>query len=334
MKNKNYESPLLSWGSHTMPLMLAPMQGLTNRALRDLFISWVRPDVVFTEYVRVVAGARQVISKSDRKEITGMVDGVPLVVQLIGCDTGSLVSAAQVVQDLGVEHLNINLGCPYGRMNSGTAGGSLLGDPCALAEMLARLRPAILGSFSLKVRSGLDNPREIFGLSKIFEDNGVDYIIIHPRTVAQRYGGAADHSVTQELVRTMSVPVIANGDIFTTERGREVLAQTNAAGLMLGRGAIGDPLLFKRMRDEYPAHSVPEKREAELRFYLEELLVRYEELFCGDNQVLAKLKEVISQVKDPEFVAKGRKLKKCQKISSFRKLLADLPQCYPEEIGV
>ncbi|MDH3349677.1 MAG: tRNA-dihydrouridine synthase family protein, partial [Desulfobulbaceae bacterium] len=165
MKGNKKESNPLPWGSRARPLMLAPMQGLTNRALRDLFISWVRPDVVFTEFVRVVAGARQVISKSDRKEITGMVDGVPLVVQLIGHDTDALVSAAQVVQDLGVEHLNINLGCPYGRMNSGTAGGSLLGDPCALADMVASLRPVIRGSFSLKVRSGLDNPREIFSLS-------------------------------------------------------------------------------------------------------------------------------------------------------------------------
>ena len=319
----------LPWESDTLPLMLAPMQGLTNRALRDLFIHWVRPDVVFTEYVRVHAKSKLIISKSDRREITGAVEGVPLVVQLIGSDTPSLVEGAELVRDLGVNHLNINLGCPYGRMNSGTAGGALLADPSGLSAMLTELRRAIRGSFSVKVRAGFDDPSQIFSLIAIFEQSGVDFIILHPRTVVQRYGGYADHDITARLVEATSLPVIANGDIFSAEFGREVMTQTKAAGLMLGRGAIGDPLLFARLRGEYPDRSTPEQRLAELRYYLENLMESYQTLFCGDQQLLPKLKEVIAQIHDPEFGPYAKKLKKCRKSEPFSHLLGKLPLLDP-----
>lgn len=91
--------------------MLAPMQGLTNRALRALFIERVRPDVVFTEFVRVKASAKKNITENDRQEVVSTAGGVPLVVQLIGTDTEALLAAANTVQELGAEHLNINLGC-------------------------------------------------------------------------------------------------------------------------------------------------------------------------------------------------------------------------------
>ncbi|MDH4317978.1 MAG: tRNA-dihydrouridine synthase family protein [Desulfobulbaceae bacterium] len=315
----------LPWKIDTIPLMLAPMQGLTNRALRDLFIRWVRPDVVFTEYVRVHAKSKLIISKSDRREITGAVEGVPLVVQLIGSDTPSLVEGAELVQDLGVNHLNINLGCPYGRMNSGTAGGALLANPSGLGVMLAELRRTIRGSFSVKVRAGFDDPSQIFSLLGIFEQSGVDFIILHPRTVAERYSGHADHDITARLVEATTLPVIANGDIFTAETGRKVMAHTRAAGLMLGRGAIGDPLLFARLRGEYPDRSTQEQRLAELRYYLENLMASYQALFCGDQQLLPKLKEVIAQIRDPEFDPYAKKLKKCRNSESFCQLVSELP---------
>jgi tRNA-dihydrouridine synthase len=129
--------------------MLAPMQGLTNRALRTLFINRVRPDVVFTEYVRAQADIKKCISDNDRREIKNECDTTPLVVQLIGSNINFLVTAANTVQELGAEHLNINLGCPYGRMTSSTAGGALLKTPADLPLMLKSLRKTILGSFSV-----------------------------------------------------------------------------------------------------------------------------------------------------------------------------------------
>lgn len=309
----------LPWQEGKSPLMLAPMQGLTNRALRSLFIERYAPDVVFTEYVLVRSGGRKPVSKSDRKEIVSDAKGVPLVVQLIGSEIEALIEAAKIVQDLGAEHININLGCPYGRMTNKKAGGTLLGEISKVEDILSSLRPHIHGSFSVKVRSGMEDPGELPHLLDVFEKCGLDFVIVHPRTVRQKYDGGADHRVTAEAVKRTVLPVIANGDIFTSAEGKRVLAQTEAAGLMIGRGAISDPLLFKRLRGDSPAVSTLETRKVELGDYLHELLDRYNTLFCGEQQVLTKMKEVIVQVRDPEFREAVKKLLRAKSISKFEK---------------
>lgn len=301
--------------------MLAPMQGVTNRALRTLFINRVRPDVVFTEFIRAQADIQKCISDSDRREIDNERHTTPLVVQLIGSNIDFLVGAADTVQELGAAHLNINLGCPYGRMTKNTAGGALLKTPADLPLMLKSLRKIFLGSFSVKIRSGYDDSSQLLSLISIFEDCGIDFLIVHPRTVQQQFNGLADHNVTAAVVSQTSLPVIANGDIWTVADGDRVLSQTGATGLMLGRGAIADPLLFERLRNNYPALSPPEQRAAELRDYLQELLAGYQELFCGDQQVLWKMKEVLSFIKDPWFAKKLRKLKKTKSLAEFSSIL-------------
>ena len=203
--------------------MLAPMQGLTNRALRSLFGEWVRPDVMFTEFIRVRPGSRKVFSRVDHLEAASCSDEIPLVVQIIGKDSEALVATARAAQDEGAIHLNLNLGCPFGRMNTGSAGGALLKHPEGLENRLLALRENIKGSFSVKIRSGYDDPEQIFGLLPIFTDCGVDFIVLHPRTVIQKYSGTADHNLTARVVAATEIPVIANGDVTTTAGGKEVL---------------------------------------------------------------------------------------------------------------
>lgn len=321
--HEKYHNAKLPWAPGSVPLMLAPMQGLTNRALRGLFIERVHPDVVFTEFVRVKASTKKNITENDRREVVSTVGGVPLVVQLIGTDTEALLAAADTVQELGAAHLNINLGCPYGRMTSQTAGGALLREPVALARMFEALRREIRGSFSVKVRSGFDDPAQIFPLLTLFAESGIDFLVVHPRTVKQLYRGAADHGITGEVVRQTPLPVIANGDIFSAAIGQRVLAETGAAGLMLGRGAIADPLLFQRLRGSYPSESAPAAKIAELREYLQELLVRYQALFCGEHQILCKMKEVLCHVQAPEVLPLARQLKRSKSLAQFRELTAD-----------
>lgn len=315
----------LPWKPDTKPLMLAPMQGLTNRGLRSLFIDNYAPDLVFTEYVRALPGNSKAISKADTGEITSDHSTIPTIVQLIGGNIDALTSAAITVQDLGANHLNLNLGCPFGRITGNVAGGNLLKDTSSLAQMLTSLRKCIQGSFSVKIRSGYNDPSQIFQLIELFESCGIDFLILHPRTVLQRYAGKADHGITAELVGSTSLPVIANGDIRTTEDGHRVLEQTKAAGLMIGRGAIGDPYLFKRIRGDHPPISPWDKRILEIQDYLHRLLQRYLEIFCGDKQVLYKLREALNQIQDPEFHDLGRKMKKANKLSSFIELLESLP---------
>ena len=305
--------------------MLAPMQGLTNHALRSLFIERVHPDVVFTEFVRARACSKKIISNNDCLEAASRHAGAPLVVQLIGADTEAMVKAACTVLDLGAEHININLGCPYTRMTGSRAGGNLLPQPAELRRLLSRLRQCINGGFSVKARAGFDDPSQLFSLLHLFEDCGVDFLIVHPRTVQEGYRGRANHEITAEVVRQTTLPVIANGDVFTAADGREVLDLTGAAGLMLGRGAIADPFLFERIRGRYPAVSEPEKRAAELRGYLQDLLERYREIFCGEQQILGKMKEVLAQIHEPDLAKPVKQLRKCKKMSHFTEMLAAFP---------
>ena len=305
--------------------MLAPMQGLTNRGLRDLFARWVKPDTLFTEFMRVASsdtGKR--IAASDIKEMAPDEQGIPLVVQLIGHGTEALVQAAQIAQQHGTRHINLNLGCPFGRMNTGLTGGGILQQPELLQELIPALRSVVNGSFSIKLRSGYADPEQIFTLLPLFEASCVDFLVLHPRTVVQEYEGRADHAVTARVVQETRIPVIANGDIRTVKDGLQVLKQTGAAGLMLGRGAIADPLLFLRLREQVTGQPTRSERAAMLRYYLTELLERYQTVFCGEQQILGKVKSVFACMDDYDFVKPIKGLKKATSIGKFVDLLSGL----------
>jgi tRNA-dihydrouridine synthase len=305
--------------------MLAPMQGLTNHALRALFIDWVRPDLVFTEFMRVNAAAPiRRFSAGVLKEVGSHEGDVPLVVQLIGHGREALVAAARSAQSAGAVHINLNMGCPYGRMTSGLTGGGMLKRPADLEEIIPALRDAVSGTFSVKLRSGYDDPEQVFSLLPLFESSRVDFLVLHPRTVLQAYTGRADHAVTAEVVRRTGLPVIANGDIRSSAEGLQVLRETGAAGLMLGRGAIADPLLFQRLRGRAAAEPCREERAAQLHRYLRELLAGYRELFCGDTQVLGKLKGVLATMDDPCLEKDIKKMLKSKNLGTFSALLDGL----------
>ena len=309
---------VLPWRPGTTPLMLAPMQGLTNRALRAYFIEHVRPDVIFTEFMRVnTAPAGAGLTAADLRDVATEQEGVPLVVQLVGHEREALVLAARVAQEAGAAHINLNMGCPYGRMGGGQTGGGMLRCPDNLAEVIPALRDAIDGSFSIKIRTGYDDPEQILSLLPLFETSGVDFLVLHPRTVVQKYDGVADHGVTARVVRETRLPVIANGDIRSVAHGGRLLEETGAAGLMLGRGAIADPLLFLRLRGRSNPEPGREERRTELGRYLREILIRYDQLFCGDTQVLNKVKEIIAYLDDPELAKPLKELRRAKSLPAF-----------------
>jgi tRNA-dihydrouridine synthase B len=315
----------LPWLPGETPLMLAPMQGLTNQALRSLFIEWVRPDVVCTEFMRVQPlNSKKRLAPTDLREIAPSEGGVPLIVQLIGHGTEALVDAAQVAQRAGAVHINLNMGCPYGRMTSGLTGGGMLKRPELLEEIIPALREAVSGTFSVKLRAGYEDPRQVFSLLPLFERARVDFLVLHPRTVRQAYDGHADHGITAEVVKNTPLPVIANGDIRSSVTGLRVLEETGAAGLMLGRGAIGEPMLFERLRGRATPEPDRSERSAMLHRYLTALLPRYSRLFCGDMQVLGKIKGVVANVEDPEMERELKKLTRSKTLQAFREAMEEL----------
>lgn len=311
----------LPWSAGSTPLMLAPMQGLTNEALRACYAERYHPDLVFTEYVRVQTQSRKRIARAELAEIAAYRSAVPLVVQLIGNSGRALAEAAKQLQDVGCCHLNLNLGCPYGRMTTGATGGELLKEPAKLAELLMALRREVRGSFSIKCRAGYHDLQQMFELLPIYEGSGVDYLILHPRTVVQEYGGRADHELTAQIAGQVKFPVIANGDINDAATGRRLLQETSVAGLMLGRGALADPWLFQRIRGQLPGEVDEAQRRRDLFELLTDLLPRYLSRFCGERQALMKLKDLLNFVHDAGLQRDLGKLKRATTVERFSALL-------------
>lgn len=310
----------LPW-SCPQPLMLAPMQGLTNRGLRRVYGERVRPDVLFTEFVRVRPGAVQPVATSDFVEATAGVPGIPLIVQVIGCADEGVVEATAELVAAGVEHINVNMGCPWGRMTSVLAGGGMFRAPETVAPMLRKLRALVPGSLSVKTRTGIDDERQIFEVLPAFVDAGVDFLVVHSRTVAQKYRGEANHVLTTEIVESMSIPVIANGDVRSAGDARAVLAKTGAAGLMLGRGALADPHLFGRIRGTAPATPTSAQRRSELAELWRAILDEYVEIFAGDAQVLSKFGSLTRHVDDPALKRWLKGMKKARRVAQLREAL-------------
>jgi tRNA-dihydrouridine synthase len=259
------------------------MQGLTNRVLRAVYGELARPDVLFTEFVRVRPKAKKVIADSDFIEATTRVSGIPLVVQVIGCADDGVVEA--------------------------------------VGDLVAALRQIVPGSLSVKTRLGIDDEREIFSVIDSFSKASVDFLIVHSRTVNQKYKGRANHDLSREIVQAAGMPVIANGDIRSVPDAQQVLSYTGAAGLMIGRGAIGDHRLFERIRGNAPAESVESAIVAEVCDRLRRLLAGYQKIFHGDAQVLAKFKEVLSHIDAPEIGALKRRLRKAKSCAAMEQAL-------------
>ncbi len=302
--------------------MLAPMQGLTNDALRACYLERYHPDLVFTEFVRVHTQSRKRIARVELAEIAAHSSECPLVVQLIGNSGKALAEAARQVQDVGCDHLNLNLGCPYGRMTTGATGGELLKDPGKLAELLAALRQVIRGSFSIKCRAGYSDPRQLLQLLPVYKDSGIDYLILHPRTVEQQYCGRADHDLTAEIASLTDLPIIANGDINSAAMGQRLLHETGVAGLMLGRGALADPWIFQRIRGKLPSQVDETQRRQDLFGLLSDLLPRYLVRFCGERQALMKIKDVLNFIPDDYLQRDIGKLKRATTTARFSAVLA------------
>lgn len=309
------------WNEHQTPLMLAPMQGVTNRALRDVFGRTAKPDVLFTEFVRVRPGAKELITNSDLIEATTAFSGIPLVVQVIGSADEGVIQATKDLVDRGVQHINVNMGCPFGRMTSVLAGGGMFRYPETVAPMLEELRKIVPGSLSVKTRTGLEDSREIFAILPAFENAGLDFLAVHSRTVKQKYAGDSDHEITREIVESTSLPVIANGDIRDEETAAHVLEKTGARGLMLGRGAVADPKLFERIRGNAPTRPHGDERQSELSLHLLMLLNAYVDVFCGDAQVVAKLRESLAHIHDEDLARWVKTLRKQKRVSDLTELL-------------
>jgi tRNA-dihydrouridine synthase B len=169
-------------------------------------------------------------------------DERPLAVQIFGSDPAVMAEAARMVEDAGADIVDINFGCPVGKVTKTGAGATLLEDPERAARIVEAVAEAVEAPVTVKMRRGLANgSRAALVLGPRLVEAGAAALTLHPRSAKQMYTGTADHALTAELVELVDVPVIASGDVTSRERALAVLEETGAAAVMVGRAAQGDP---------------------------------------------------------------------------------------------
>jgi tRNA-dihydrouridine synthase B len=230
----------------TPMLALAPMQDVTDGAFWTLMHRYGGADVYWTEYFRVhaVSTLEKWIVESIEQNSTGK----PVIAQMIGNDIPSLVRTAKELQQLPVAAIDLNLGCPAPIVYKKCAGGGLLREPQRIDSILGALREAVSIKFTVKTRVGFASPDEFDALLRIFAKHSIDLLTVHARTVAQMYRLPVHYDLIRHAAEAMPCPVIANGHVYSADQAIEVLAQTKAGGLMIGRGVIRSPWLFNQIR--------------------------------------------------------------------------------------
>ena len=169
-------------------------------------------------------------------------DEHPLAVQIFGSDPAVMADAARMVEAAGADLVDVNFGCPVRKVTKTGAGATLLDDPDRACRIVEAVVKAVSVPVSVKMRRGLENgSRTALSVGPRLVEAGASSLTLHPRSARQMYTGAADHSLTAELVQLVDVPVIASGDIASRARAQAVLATTGAAAVMVGRAAQGNP---------------------------------------------------------------------------------------------
>ena len=258
--------------------VFAPMAGLTDAACRRMMAdhgaAWT---------VSEMASAKA-LNFGDRKSFALLKDPDPhgiYAIQLFGAEPETLAKAILLVREKGIHFdiLDINMGCPAPKITSSGAGSHLLLDPPLCGAMVAAARKALGDDtpLTVKMRIGWDADHMTgVEVAKQCEANGADLLAVHGRTREQMYIPPIDTEAIASIKRAVQIPVLANGDVTTAEGALDLLAKTSCDGVMIGRGALGDPWLFGRVRaallgEEPPAEPSLNQRMMALRRQIYEM---------------------------------------------------------------
>lgn len=227
-------------------LILAPMAGVTDRPFRQL-CKRMGAGLVVSEMLSSNPDVWRSSKSKQRMDHVGE-KGIRAV-QIAGADPLLMAQAAQFNVDNGAQIVDINMGCPAKKVNKKLAGSALLQDPQLVERIVQSVVEAVQVPVTLKIRTGwnTDN-RNGVQIAKIAEQNGIQSLAVHGRTRACMYKGNAEYDTIKAIKQAVSIPVVANGDITCVHSAKHVLEYTNADALMIGRGAQGNPWIFRQIQ--------------------------------------------------------------------------------------
>lgn len=227
------------------PLVLAPMAGITDKPMRRLSRR-LGAGYAVSEMLASDPRLWQTHKSIRRRDHSG--EAGPVGVQIAGADPAMLADAARFNVDHGAEIIDINMGCPAKKVLRVWAGSALLQDEALVGRILDSVVAAVDVPVTLKIRTGWHRDhRNGVAIARIAESAGVAAIAVHGRTRDQRFAGDAEYETIAAIKQSVSIPVIANGDITSPEQARAVLEATGADGLMIGRAAQGRPWIFREI---------------------------------------------------------------------------------------
>ncbi len=237
----------LAIGPHVLPnnLVLAPMAGVTDLPFRmlcrELGAGYVVGEMLSSD-PRLKGTRKSELRRNHEGEAR------PIAVQIAGSDPEWMAEAARYNVEHGAEIIDINMGCPAKKVCNKLAGSALLEDEPLVARILGAVVAAVDVPVTLKIRTGPEpGRRNGVAIARIAQDAGIQALAVHGRTRADRFKGEAEYDTIRAIVEAVDLPVFANGDLETPERCAEVLRHTGAAGLMFGRGAQGNPWIFREV---------------------------------------------------------------------------------------
>lgn len=309
------------------PLALAPMAGITDLPFR-LICRRLGCGMTVSEMV----SAKGLLYKNVKTtEMLRIDDGErPTAIQLFGSVPAELAEAARMVEASGADMIDFNMGCPVPKIVNNGEGSALMKNPQLAHDILAAMVKAVKIPVTVKFRAGWDDAnRNAVEIARAVEAAGVSAVAVHGRTRQQFYEGKADWSIIADVKQAVKVPVFGNGDIFTVADGLRMLEQTGCDGLMIGRGADGNPWLFTALAAALHGEPLPQPPS------LEERLAQASEhlamLIDYKNEVVAvkeMRRHISAYLKGMPHAAEFRgRFHKVDTQEQFQQLLAEYSEC-------
>ena len=250
MRIGNFETP----GN----VFLAPMAGVTDLPFR-LICKQFEASLLYTEMINAKAVCYEDKNTFDMLLVED--EEKPVAVQIFGSEPGFMAEAARTLTELNrFEIIDINMGCPAPKVVKAGDGSALMKDQKLAYEIVNKVKAATKLPVTVKFRKGWDEQSiNALEFGKLMQEAGADAVTLHGRTREQYYSGTADWEIIKELKEKLSIPVIANGDITSFEAAERILDITKADALMIGRGAQGNPFIFKEVNDYMESAILPKK---------------------------------------------------------------------------
>ena len=226
------------------PCVLAPMAGVTDLPFRLL----CKEQGVGLLSMEMVSAKAISFHNKNTLDLMQIAEGEnPIALQIFGSDPEIMAQSAAEIEERPFDILDINMGCPVPKVVNNGEGSALMKNPKLAGEIVERVSRAVKKPVTVKIRKGFqESSVNAVEMAKILEASGAAAIAVHGRTREQYYSGTADWDIIRQVKEAVSIPVIGNGDIFTPQDAKRCLEETGCDGLMIGRGARGNPWIFKR----------------------------------------------------------------------------------------